>query len=98
MAKTYVSTEQDFPTQKHWAILIFRSIYIPGDERSRTHPGHGYPETSHPIVEYVAFDSEDEWKAEIERLEKERLSKEVYRAVLVDPQQVTTEIKINVGS
>lgn len=30
--------------QSHgWAILRNKNIYVPGDERSKTHPGHGYP-------------------------------------------------------
>lgn len=35
----------DVPNEPHFAVIIYgvRSIYIPGDERSRTNPGHGYP-------------------------------------------------------
>ena len=35
----------DVPKDFHYAVLIFdsTSVYIPGDERSRTNPGHGYP-------------------------------------------------------
>lgn len=35
----------EVPKDFHYAIIIFdsTSVYIPGDERSRTNPGHGYP-------------------------------------------------------
>ena len=99
MAKTHVSTKDSFPMQKHWAILKFTSIHIPGDERSRTHPGHGYPAHNQEIVEYVAFDSEEEWLEEIKVLEGDSYrSNKNYRAIVVEPVQVTTEVKINVGS
>ena len=29
-----------------YAVIVERSVYIPGDERSRTNPGHGYPATT----------------------------------------------------
>jgi hypothetical protein len=36
----------EVPKDFHYAIILFdrTSVYIPGDERSRTHPGHGYPD------------------------------------------------------
>lgn len=35
----------EVPKDFHYAILVFEStsVHIPGDERSRTNPGHGYP-------------------------------------------------------
>ncbi len=43
---TRVKKPEDIPDTPHYAVLIYKvvSVYIPGDERSRTHPGHGYPE------------------------------------------------------
>ena len=39
------------PQTPHYAVLVYkvRRITIPGDERSRTHPGHGYPEHTDEI-------------------------------------------------
>ncbi len=33
------------PSDDHYLLIIFEtaSVYVPGDERSRTNPGHGYP-------------------------------------------------------
>ena len=40
-----VKGPNDIPNGPHYAVIIYgvRSVYTPGDERSRTHPGHGYP-------------------------------------------------------
>lgn len=40
-----VKGPNDIPNGPHYAVILYgvRSVYTPGDERSRTHPGHGYP-------------------------------------------------------
>jgi len=40
-----VSKPADIPTGPHYAVLIYstNTQHIPGDERSRRAPGHGYP-------------------------------------------------------
>lgn len=45
-AMTRVRGPKDVPDVPHYVVLIYSttSIYVPGDERSRTNPGHGYPE------------------------------------------------------
>jgi hypothetical protein len=47
----------DVPEGPHYAVLIYdkKSVHIPGDERSRTNPGHGYPEHTEE------FDSFEHW-------------------------------------
>jgi len=51
-----VKRPEDIPEVPHYAILLFssESVYFPGDERSRTCPGHGYPEHTETfdIIEY----------------------------------------------
>ena len=37
------------------AALVTKSVTIPGDERSRSHPGHGYPEHTEEYLELVTF-------------------------------------------
>lgn len=51
----------DIPAGSHWAILHFDSVLIPGDERSRTNPGHGYPERTETTSRYVVYTNEVEW-------------------------------------
>jgi len=57
----------DVPQGEHYAIVVFGSIWIPGDERSRTNPGHGYPEHTEPRVMYIVFKDREEWEREIHR-------------------------------
>lgn len=42
------------------------SIYIPGDERSRTNPGHGYPESTERVNHVRRFASLDELVKHVE--------------------------------
>lgn len=49
---------ESFKDKEHFSILVYKtsSTYVPGDERSRTNPGHGYPggyETTNDIYHYV---------------------------------------------
>ena len=64
----YADKPEDIPVGEHWAILTFGSIHIPGDERSRTHPGHGYPARNETKITYAYYDDEVVWKKEVERL------------------------------
>ncbi len=65
----------DFPSGHHYLIIVSKteSIYIPGDERSRTNPGHGYPEHTETVHSFVmiACVDEVELKEELERLYKQ---------------------------
>ena len=64
--KTVVRASE-LPPTAHKAILVFDSVFIPGDERSRTNPGHGYPDRSENICKYYVFDNDEELRAWIER-------------------------------
>lgn len=100
-----VAGPQDIPSEPHWAILIFatKSVYVEGDERSRTAPGHGYPAHTdvYPTYEYWAVKSEDVLKkaiAELEEASKKDYSKPgPYVVISVKKLSVKTEIHIEVG-
>jgi hypothetical protein len=70
----YVTSRDKFPTGPHWVILRFSSVHIPGDERSRTHPGHGYPAHSVSKADYQVFLDEGAWKAEIKKLAESKFA------------------------
>jgi len=88
------------PQDNHYAILIFttQSVWVPGDERSRTAPGHGYPEHTdyYETFEYWVADTLDMLKAGIALLEKERDTPK-YRAIHVTPLAVSTGIRVDIG-
>ena len=82
----------------HWAIIEFDSIWIPGDERSRTNPGHGYPEHNESVVKYIAFTDESEWKDEIQkRMTGPSYSrKDNFIAIKATPASIKTQINVSV--
>lgn len=57
--------KNDIPSTPHYAIIEFRNIYIPGDERSQTNPGHGYPAHTETTSEYIVFKDKESWEAYI---------------------------------
>ena len=94
--KRYCHSKTDVPKTKHYAILTFGSITIPGDERSRTAPGHGYPEHSESTAEYIAFDNREEWETEIASMSGKFFQSHDFVALVVEPAKITTEIKVKV--
>lgn len=95
----------DIPSKPHFAIIMFNttSVHIPGDERSRTNPGHGYPERTetYSTNEYYYTDDRQTWIAEIQAIEKRnndssRFNKEVYAAIEV-AGKASVEINVVVG-
>lgn len=61
-----VAKKDDVPKGHHYAVLIYKSdsVYIPGDERSRTNPGHGYPARNETFESFEHYVTEDkvEWE------------------------------------
>ena len=87
----FVHREEHMPKEYHWAILRYTSICIPGDEPSRTNPGHGYPEENQPVVEYEAFLTEEKW---LERIKQLKEHQDTFTAMEVRPATVETRIEV----
>jgi hypothetical protein len=83
------------PQGPHFAIVTQASVHIPGDERSRTNPGHGYPAETHYYLNYEAFTNRASWLRKIEEYENPRYgSREEYRAFEVNPVKVERTVTI----
>jgi hypothetical protein len=91
---TYVSSKSQMPTKEHWAIIEYSHIYVPGDERSRTHPGHGYPASNQPVLNYIAFDS----KEDLEKYFQEHSTMKIENVTIihVKPAVAKTVVSIEV--
>lgn len=50
--------------------MFSRSTFVPGDERSRTNPGHGYPEHTVQSWDYVVYANKQEWENDIAEMTK----------------------------
>lgn len=54
-----INRPDDFPAgETRFAILEFVTIHIPGDERSQTYPGHGYPASTETAAQLRTFESQ----------------------------------------
>lgn len=82
---------------EHYAVIITETTqhYVPGDERSRTHPGHGYPEgyETRTTIKYEAFETVEEvanwvkWKGD---------RTPNYRIIKAIPLKAETEVKVSI--
>jgi hypothetical protein len=93
----YCSDPSKVPKGPHWAIIQGESMYIPGDERSRTNPGHGYPATTKHYVSYKAFLSEEDWNKEVQELAAPKFgSPKPFVAMYVVPATISTKVVVEV--
>src|SRR5258708_7423617 len=65
---TYIIKSDQMPSGEHWAIVRTTGVMIPGDERSRTNPGHGYPERMEYYLSYQLFTTEEEFREAFTKL------------------------------
>lgn len=75
-----------------YAIIEKTSTYVPGDERSRTHPGHGYPEHTVSHLEFREFDSEDDLVRHLASLG--RYSTKPYKIIRYEELELETTIEV----
>lgn len=81
----------DIPNGPHWAIVQCVTVTIPGDERSRSAPGHGYPEHTESYVTYKAFTAVGEWEQEVEML---TMQGKLFRAIRADVAKVSVKVAV----
>lgn len=67
---------------KLWLIVTSDTIHHEGDERSRTHPGHGYPAYSEEVDRIQRFTDYKEFLYKVEQL---LLNKKKYSAYEAKP-------------
>jgi hypothetical protein len=93
----FVRSPDDLPPGEHFAILTFSTITIPGDERSRTHPGHGYPEHTVPSIECEVFESREGWESEVKRQAGLPHSSRVWAPVVIRRVALKTTVVVDIG-
>lgn len=96
MGGKYCKRKSDVPSVKHYAIIMFGSYTVAGDERSRTNPGHGYPEHTESTAEYLAYLDRAEWETQIQRLTLDKFGSKDFAALVVDPVVITVTTKVEV--
>lgn len=89
----YVSTLDKLPKTTHFALIEQATVYHEGDERSRTHPGHGYPAYSENVLRYQAFDTKQQLLQAVSTLIN---SNAKFAVMEVKPLQTRTNLQISV--
>lgn len=92
----WCNTVGEIPKEPHYAILEQRSISIPGDERSRTHPGHGYPASTEQVWDYIVFKDRDEWETEVKKRHGQVFGNKDFVAISATPATISTTIHVEV--
>jgi hypothetical protein len=94
----YISELSKFPQIEHYAALVFESIYIEGDERSRTNPGHGYPAHTESVVRYITFKDTAEMEEWVNKREHPSFGRPErnYKIIKALPLTVTLTTKVNI--
>lgn len=82
------------PNVEHWAIITTSSYTVPGDERSRTNPGHGYPEHTVETIEYDAYTDYATFEAAVKKRTASLYNNRNFKAVHVKPLTIETNIVI----
>ena len=96
MAYKYTKTKSDIPSEPHWAILKPNHTYVPGDERSRTNPGHGYPAHTVSAWDYIVYDNEEEWREEIVKLTNSKYGERDFVALRAMPAKISTKVQVDI--
>lgn len=96
-----IKQPEELPQQIHFAAMVFQTKFVhhEGDERSRTHPGHGYPaytETIHS-VEYIPFKSASEMEQWVVKAETQKFDKPKYRLIEARPLSVKVTAKVDIN-
>jgi hypothetical protein len=96
MKTRYPQKISDLPKAPFFALLKPESVTIPGDERSRTAPGHGYPEHSVDYWSLEVFLSKEDLVAEVQRLGRSDRHRDV-QPIMVTPFGMKIEVSIEVS-
>jgi hypothetical protein len=84
------------PEVAYYGILKFSSITIPGDQRSRDCPGHGYPEHTETSVDLQIFTKREAWEAEVARRLSNRYDSGDWVPLILRRPTVKTTVTIGI--
>jgi hypothetical protein len=83
---------------KQYAAIISSSYKVEGDERSRTNPGHGYPEHTVQYNEFLTFNDRETMQRWLEYEESKIFNKKSYKIIeyieLTIKSTITIETKV----
>lgn len=86
------------PGMTYYGILNFSSITVPGDQRSRDYPGHGYPEHTVTSVDLQIYTKREAWEAEITRKMNNRYDSGGWVPLILQRPAVKTTVTVDIKS
>lgn len=92
---TFVKNLDTLPDVECFAILMIDGVWIPGDERSRTAPGHGYPERTEHFPSLQVFTDEKEWLDKINEYSNSTFGRKQFKAFVMRPVTIKNEVKVD---
>ena len=97
--KYYIPVEQPAEPQveNKYAVIYSETIHHPGDERSRTNPGHGYPAYDESVEVLKKFPDEDALKEWILNNNSPYGGGKSFKAIRYQELKASTEVKVHVG-
>lgn len=78
-----------------YLILDDTSTYIEGDERSRTHPGHGYPGYTVHSINMLLYYNKEDWEYDIKG---RTVLGDKFKAVVMQPIVINTKVEVTINS
>lgn len=83
--------------KEFYAAFIQDKYSVPGDERSRLNPGHGYPAHDVDFTKVEEFKDEAEMRRWVELQERSVYTRGKYRIVKCIPMEVRTTVSVEVA-
>lgn len=79
-----------------YAVFIMTTEHVPGDQRSKDYPGHGYGAHTVERTEVKEFKNKDDFVNWIVEQEARKYGKVSYRAFKCTPVRVTTKVDVQI--
>lgn len=93
MSAQYPKNIEEIELGETWVVLLNKSIHVPGDERSRQAPGHGYPAHDEPYVGMEVYFNVNALKERIAALYQRG---EKFKVVKMQTVEVSAQVNIEV--
>jgi hypothetical protein len=93
--KKFIERAKDIPKEPHYALIDNRSVFIPGDERSKSCPGHGYPDSTEHFISYTAYTNRDDLIKELSSVYYRK--KDDITVIYVTPVHINTTVSIELN-
>ena len=93
----YPKKVSELPNEEFFVILKPTATLVPGDLRSQTNPGHGYPAHEVKNWDMEVFTDREEWELEVIRLQTARHGRNEFKAARMIPARIKTTVNVGMS-